>query len=164
MAAFPAPGVHELLDGKRLRIEFHFRPEFPAGGGADTVLGCLFVANDATGNVPAGRVVFILPPGQQGAAPIVLNQEIYVHQRREAAEEEKELLRQPADGLSHPGVQRRKGLPMNLVHHSGYDDTKSVRPPGGRQSENRREVASPSRPRMEPAPSTPNNISLVGSP
>jgi hypothetical protein len=43
-------------------------------------------------------------------------------------------------------------LPMNLVHHSGYDDTKSVRPPGGRQSENRREVASPSRPRMEPAP------------
>src|SRR5450759_974843 len=141
MAAFPATGLHELLDGNRLRIECHFRPEFPASGGADTFLGSFFVANDASGNVPAGPVVFILPPGEQGAAAIVLNQEIYVHQRREAAEEEEEFFRQPVAGHSHPGVQRPKGLPMNLFHHSGYDDTRSVRPPGGRPSKNRGGVA-----------------------
>ena len=122
MRALPASGIDDLLDCNRLGIECHFHPEFSARGGADAVLGGFLVANDASGNMPAGSVGLILPPGEQGTATIVLDQEIHVYQGRKAAEEEKEFLRQPAGGLSHPGVQRRKGLIMNLFH-SCYDFT-----------------------------------------
>ena len=131
MAAFPAIGVHGFLDGNRLRIEGHLRPEFPAGGGADAVRGCLLVSNDASGNVPACSVGLILPPREESPVAIVLDQKIHIDQRREATKEEEELLRQPASGLAHPGVQRRKGLLVNVFDHSGYDDTRSSRQPGG---------------------------------
>src|SRR3954453_8517019 len=99
MAAFPSIGFHELLDGDRLRIELHFRSEFAESSGADSVFSAFLIPDDATGNMPARPVGVILPPGEQGAAPIVLDQQVDIDQRREAAEEEKKLLGQPVAGL-----------------------------------------------------------------
>ena len=118
MSAFPADGVDCLLDGNWLRIACHFRPEFLVSRGADPLLGGLLEANDSSRNVPAGSVGLVLPPREEGAVALVPNQEIYVDQRCEAAEEEEKLLRQPVGRLSHPGVQRRKRLLISLFHDS----------------------------------------------
>jgi hypothetical protein len=117
MAALPAVGFHQLLDGDWLRIELHLSSEFPPSGGVNPILSGFFIPDDSSGNVPSGTIGGILPPGEQGTSSVVLDQKIDVYQWRKAAEEKKKFLGQPVEGLSHPSVQRFESLPVNLFLH-----------------------------------------------
>ena len=123
MSALAALRIHRLFDGDRLRVKCDLGPEFPEGGGVDALFSRLPVSNNASRNVPSGSIGFILPPGEQRAAVVVLNQQVDVDERREAAEEEEEFLRQSAGGLAYPSIQHCKSLLMILFDHAGYDDT-----------------------------------------
>ena len=71
----------------------------------------------------------VLPPGEQGALSLVLNQKVDVDDWREAAQKEKNSSGSPPVGFSHPCVQRRESLSISLIGHSGNDDTRFRREP-----------------------------------
>ena len=103
--ALAAHGIKGLHHGDGLGLELDGGAQLPLGGGADTVLGGLLIANDAAGDVPAGAVELVVAPGEQSPAPLVLNQKIHVHQRRELADQQEEVLGQARRGFRGPGFQ-----------------------------------------------------------
>ena len=56
MPALAALGLDGLNHGYGIGRKLDGGAQFPLGGGADTVLGGLLIANDAAGDVPAGAV------------------------------------------------------------------------------------------------------------
>jgi len=92
----------------RSRIEFYFCPQFLIGYDADAISGKLPKTDYATGNVPARSIVLVVPPRQQGTPVVVLDQQVHIDQRRDAADEEKQFLR--------PAVALRPQLALELAN------------------------------------------------
>jgi len=82
---------HAFHHGDGGRLEVDGGAEFQAGHLVKPVAGGLLVANDAARDVPAGAIMAVAAPGQEGAMVLVLNEEVDIDQRGDAAGEEKEV-------------------------------------------------------------------------
>jgi len=80
-------------------VEVDGGAEFVAGDLMDAVVGGLFVADDAAGDVPTGAVVLVAAPGEEGAAAVVLEEEVDVDEGGDAADEEEEFFGEAGGGV-----------------------------------------------------------------
>ena len=110
-------GVDRLTNGDRIGRELHVGPQFVLCRLADAIGQRLLKANNAAGHVPARTVEFVVPPRQQRAPRVVLDQEVHVHQRQQAADQQEDVFRQAAASRGDQRVQCANGV-GKLSHRS----------------------------------------------
>ena len=71
----------------------------------EAIAGTFFKPNYAAGDVPSRPMKAVAAPCQQRALTIVLNQEVDVDERRNAADEQKEVVGPSTSELTSMGIQ-----------------------------------------------------------
>jgi len=88
--------------GRRIRLDSYL--QLLPGHRPDALCGRLLKANDASWNVPSRTVESVLAPGEQRSAGIVLDEQVDIDQRRNAADEEEEFLGETGPGIGDVGL------------------------------------------------------------
>ena len=109
MPPFAAAGIDHLMHrhGCRIGLDFHF--EFLPGHSLDALGRSLLKANDATGDVPSRPVKVVLAPGEERLTGVVLDEQVDIDQRRDAADEKKERFGETGAGVGDVGLNGVEG-------------------------------------------------------
>lgn len=103
--------------------------QFVASGEVDAVEQRFLIPDDAAGDVPAGAIELVVAPGEEGAAAVVLDEEVDVDEGHDAADEEEDFLGKALARVADGGFEGGDGL-LN-VHGEGVVDRLALRMPSG---------------------------------
>lgn len=99
MAAFITNRMDDLMQRQRSGIYPGLGLELLSSRGANSFRGGLLEANNATGDVPTGSGIIVIPPCQKRLLSFILDQEVNVDQRSNAAEEKEYLFGEALAGV-----------------------------------------------------------------
>src|SRR6202040_3311939 len=101
---------------QRRRVAGDIGTELLAGAGAYAIGDRFLVSNDPARHVPSRPEELVIAPGEQRARAIVLDEQIDVDQRGDAADEQEHVLGKAAPGIAEGGFKRLDATSQRLIH------------------------------------------------